>query len=160
MHDLFGIIISKRISAYAGAGVFARTVLVTSYCKEIASRAVSLTPCLRTTRSGSRLPWFKSRHSNSPVPVVICPDQSDGDRLLCKASEESGKRKAERKRKAGQVRYWQYGQVEKSPDLVISDLSRFLRLVISDLSRFLRHFLRSDAHSAACLSLIPSLCWL
>jgi len=27
--------------------------------------------------------------------------------------------------KAGQVRYWQYGQAEKSPDLAISDLSRF-----------------------------------
>ena len=30
--------------------------------------------------------------------------------------------------KAGQVRYWQYGQAEKSPDLAISDLSRFLAL--------------------------------
>ena len=29
------------------------------------------------------------------------------------------------KRKAGRVRYWQYGQAEKSPDLAISDLSRF-----------------------------------
>ena len=29
-------------------------------------------------------------------------------------------------RKAGQVRYWQCGQAEKSPDLAISDLSRFL----------------------------------
>ena len=28
-------------------------------------------------------------------------------------------------RKAGQVRYWQYGQAENSPDLAISDLSRF-----------------------------------
>jgi len=28
--------------------------------------------------------------------------------------------------KAGQVRYWQCGQAEKSPDLAISDLSRFL----------------------------------
>ena len=28
--------------------------------------------------------------------------------------------------KAGQVRYWQYGQAENSPDLAISDLSRFL----------------------------------
>jgi hypothetical protein len=27
---------------------------------------------------------------------------------------------------AGQVRYWQYGQAEKSPDLAILDLSRFL----------------------------------
>src|SRR5208337_464860 len=27
--------------------------------------------------------------------------------------------------KTGQIRYWQYGQVEKSPDLAISDLSRF-----------------------------------
>jgi hypothetical protein len=32
----------------------------------------------------------------------------------------------EKRRKAGQVRYWQYGQAEKSPDLAISDLSRFL----------------------------------
>jgi len=30
------------------------------------------------------------------------------------------------KRKAGRVRYWQYGEAEKSPDLAISDLSRFL----------------------------------
>jgi len=29
-------------------------------------------------------------------------------------------------RKAGRVRYWRYGQAEKSPDLAISDLSRFL----------------------------------
>ena len=29
------------------------------------------------------------------------------------------------RRKAGRVRYWQYGQAEKSPDLAISDLSRF-----------------------------------
>jgi hypothetical protein len=28
--------------------------------------------------------------------------------------------------KAGRVRYWQYGQAEKSPDLAISDPSRFL----------------------------------
>jgi len=27
-------------------------------------------------------------------------------------------------RKAGQVRYWRYGQAEKSPELAISDLSR------------------------------------
>jgi len=27
---------------------------------------------------------------------------------------------------AGQVRYWQYGEAENSPDLAISDLSRFL----------------------------------
>ncbi len=36
---------------------------------------------------------------------------------------ESGKRKA--KRKAGQVRYWQYGLAKSSPDLAILDLSRF-----------------------------------
>ncbi len=36
------------------------------------------------------------------------------------------------KRKAGQIRYWQYGQTENSPDLGISDVSRFL-----SLSRFL-----------------------
>ena len=29
-------------------------------------------------------------------------------------------------REAGQVRYWQYGQAEKSPDLAVSDPSRFL----------------------------------
>src|SRR5271157_2853869 len=34
-------------------------------------------------------------------------------------------------REAGQVRYWQYGQAEKSPDLAISDLSRFLVPIIS-----------------------------
>ena len=28
-------------------------------------------------------------------------------------------------RKAGQVRYWQYGQAGDSPNLAISDLSRF-----------------------------------
>ncbi len=37
-----------------------------------------------------------------------------------------GERKAG-ERKAGQVRYWQCGQAGKSPDLAISDLSRFLR---------------------------------
>ena len=49
--------------------------------------------------------------------------------------------------KAGQVRYWQCGQAEKSPDLAISDLSRFLPLVplpppvpsLLPLSRFLPH---------------------
>ena len=42
-------------------------------------------------------------------------------------------------RKAGQIRYWQYGQAEKSPDLAISDLSRLPRLcpASSSLSRFL-----------------------
>ena len=34
-------------------------------------------------------------------------------------------------RKAGRVRYWQYGQAEKSPDLAISDLSRFLASMAS-----------------------------
>jgi hypothetical protein len=33
------------------------------------------------------------------------------------------------KAEAGQVRYWQYGQAEKSPDLAISELSRFLGTV-------------------------------
>ena len=43
--------------------------------------------------------------------------------------------------KAGQVRYWQCGQAEKSPDLAISDLSRFLPpLPPADLSRFLPLF--------------------
>ena len=47
-------------------------------------------------------------------------------------------------RQAGQVGYWQYGQAQKSPDLAISDLSRFSHpaspaqkspdLAISDLS--------------------------
>ncbi len=46
-------------------------------------------------------------------------------------ASESGKRdiesgKRDREREAGQVRYWQYGQAENSPDLAISDLSRFL----------------------------------
>ena len=45
-------------------------------------------------------------------------------------------RKRKRESEAGQVRYWQYGQAENSPDLAISDLSRFLS-PISDLSRFL-----------------------
>jgi len=39
-----------------------------------------------------------------------------------KARIEQMRREAE----AGQVRYWQCGQAEKSPDLAISDLSRFL----------------------------------
>ena len=38
-----------------------------------------------------------------------------------KAHAESGTTQ-----KAGRVRYWQYEQAEKSPDLAISDLSRFL----------------------------------
>ena len=46
---------------------------------------------------------------------------------------ESGTKREASTRKAGQVRYWQYGQAENSPDLAISDLSRFL-----PLSRFLR----------------------
>ncbi len=46
--------------------------------------------------------------------------------------------------KAGQVRYWQYGQAQKSPDLAISDLSRFSRSLSrfsrSQLSRFLNRY--------------------
>ena len=41
-------------------------------------------------------------------------------------ASESGKR---HEREAGQVRYWQYGQAENSPDLAISDLSRFLQRI-------------------------------
>ncbi len=33
--------------------------------------------------------------------------------------------------KAGQVRYWQYGRAEKSPDLAILDLSRFLTQLVN-----------------------------
>ncbi len=33
--------------------------------------------------------------------------------------------------KAGQVHYWQYGQAEKSPDLAISDLSRFRSRILT-----------------------------
>ncbi len=39
---------------------------------------------------------------------------------------EKSRRGRKRGEKAGRVRYWQYGQAEKSPDLAISDLSRFL----------------------------------
>ena len=53
-----------------------------------------------------------------------------------------GERKAGKRDRSAigkrQVRYWQYGQAEKSPDLAISDLSRFLSRPISDLSRFPR----------------------
>ena len=42
--------------------------------------------------------------------------------------------KRDGKRKAGRVRYWQYGQAEKSPDLAISDLSRFPACPASRLS--------------------------
>ena len=38
----------------------------------------------------------------------------------------SGSRDGLGEREAGQVRYWQYGQAENSPDLAISDPSRFL----------------------------------
>jgi hypothetical protein len=50
---------------------------------------------------------------------VLHEPQADVDKKSGKR-EESGTG-----RKAGQVRYWQYGQAEKSPDLAISDLSRF-----------------------------------
>ena len=44
---------------------------------------------------------------------------------------ESGKRgEGSEAGEAGQVRYWQYGQAEKSPDLAISDMSRFPRRVL------------------------------
>ena len=50
---------------------------------------------------------------------------------------ESGmERKAGWDGKAGWVRYWRYGQAEKSPDLAISDPSRFGPASISDPSRF------------------------
>ncbi len=41
---------------------------------------------------------------------------------------EKSRRGRKRGEKAGRVRYWQYGQAEKSSDLAISDLSRFLAL--------------------------------
>src|SRR5271166_6536867 len=46
-------------------------------------------------------------------------DRSERESGTGPKKRESGKRE-----KAGQVRYWQYGQAEKSPDL--ADLSRFL----------------------------------
>src|SRR5208337_4611306 len=42
------------------------------------------------------------------------------------ARQSHGSGSGKRERKAGRVRYWRYGQAEKSPDLAISDLSRFL----------------------------------
>ena len=39
--------------------------------------------------------------------------------------------------KAGRVHYWQYGQAEKSPDLAISDLSRFPELQVQQTLRHL-----------------------
>ena len=43
----------------------------------------------------------------------------------CQRGAESGTGE----RKAGQVRYWQYGLAKSSPDLAILDLSRFRPLV-------------------------------
>jgi len=55
--------------------------------------------------------------------------QSAGSGRVSSGKAESGK--------AGQVRYWQYGQAERSPDLAISDLSRFPACVpLPRLSRF------------------------
>src|SRR5271157_4644583 len=62
-------------------------------------------------------------HSGSR-PVVV--ESGTGPLLAIWASgkrDKSGKRVESGK--AGQVRYWQYGQAAKSPDLAISDLSRF-----------------------------------
>ncbi len=48
----------------------------------------------------------------------------------------SGGKRSGTESEAGQVRYWQCGQAEKSPDLAISDLSRFLpRSVMGGVSR-------------------------
>ena len=69
-------------------------------------------------------------------------EAGSGKRDRSAIGNRSGKRSGKRdtKREAGQVRYWQYGQAENSPDLAISDLSRFLSpvpLPVPDLSRFL-----------------------
>ena len=56
--------------------------------------------------------------------------------------------------KTGQVRYWQYGQAEKSPDLAISDLSRFLPA--QDLSRFLPANRRLKSRTASPASAIST----
>ena len=71
----------------------------------------------RLTRVGLRTPISNRqpalwRTANSPVSAEL----------------------AARKREAGRVRYWQCGQAEKSPDLAISDLSRFASGPV--LSRF------------------------
>ena len=62
--------------------------------------------------------------SNAPPPAVVARIARPGP----VARVEAGKRDREsgatgkRDRKAGQVRYWQYGQAENSPHLAISDL--------------------------------------
>ena len=51
-------------------------------------------------------------------------------------------------RKAGQVRYWQYGQAEKSPDLAISVLSRFLRCCPASSDGFSMTALRARSRTS------------
>ena len=59
------------------------------------------------------------RHGVPEIPPVIrC-------RFIFSGGSEAGGSEA------GQVRYWQYGQAENSPDLAISDLSRFLSQLLT-----------------------------
>ena len=53
---------------------------------------------------------------------------------------------------AGQVRYWQYGQAESSPDLAISDLSRFLEPVPLPRTQQRPRFRALEAHANARLT--------
>src|SRR5271157_4451880 len=55
------------------------------------------------------------------------------------SSRASAKWAQRRGEKAGRVRYWQYGQAEKSSDLAISDPSRFLALRQPVNSRWTEH---------------------
>src|SRR5208337_3480043 len=69
--------------------------------------------------------WLKSVCVIAPLRIMISSsffylDYHDQGRLPIPSGIFS------EKREAGQVRYWQYGQAENSPDLAISDLTRFL----------------------------------
>ena len=73
-------------------------------------------------RPSSGVRWG-SRYINKAMPPTLASGESSSS-----SSDLSGSRRSsrvERRGKAGQVRYWQYGLAESSPDLAISDLSRF-----------------------------------
>ena len=76
-------------------------------------------------------------HHRGPHWVGLDVPQND-EQVVAALGKRKAKRKAgesgTKRDKAGQVRYWQYGHAEKSPDLAILDLSRFPALL--DLSRF------------------------
>jgi hypothetical protein len=81
------------------------------------------------SNTGRRLQVFRDRPQGENRQKGESTDEQDGPQHQDSRAGKAGRggESGTGAGKAGRVRYWQYGQAEKSPDLAISDLSRFSR---------------------------------